>query len=109
MQACKEILLELSFQNLPVRRTSLSIITCLGIPNLAVTALLSAMEVEVRMKLAFVASLTLTIRISSYSPEIGSLGMNPMVATSNSIDGIGMDWGSPNSTCRLGSDFPEIL
>jgi hypothetical protein len=68
-----------------------------------------AMEVEVGMKLAFMASLSLTIRISSHPSEIGSSGMNSMVMTPKGIDGIGMDWGSPNSTCHLGSDFPEIL
>ena len=74
------------------------------------TALLSAMEVEVGMKLAFVASLILTIRISLHLSEIGSSsGTNSMVTTSKGIDGIGMDWGSPNSTCLLGSDFSEIL
>jgi hypothetical protein len=82
LQACKEMLLELSIQNLPVRRISLSAITCLGIPNLAMTALPCAMEVEVGMKLVYVASLSMTTRIFLYPLETGSSGVNSTMTAS---------------------------
>src|ERR1700677_283873 len=36
-------------------------------------------------------------RMLLHPAEIGSSGMNSMVTTSKGIDGIGMDWDSPNS------------
>ena len=91
------ILLQISFQNSPRHLTSLSIITCHGIPNfemilwennLAVPT--SVMVVVVGIKIAYLVSLSRMTRILSNPSERGNSGIKSIETTLNGWEGIGI-------------------